>query len=158
LLLGVYSYFFERGPVKPKEDEAKKVKVFDNFVADDIREINIEYLGSTTNAAKYTIDIQKDDKDIWQITSPQNFKADESVVRSMLTGVGDFNPHPTIDNPAHLKDFGLDPPVAHCVMKAKSGTVFDLLIGDKNMGNTSTYVKPANKNTVYLVTTYAADN
>jgi hypothetical protein len=156
-LLGGYIYFFERGPVKPKEEE-KKVTVFDNFVADDIQEIKIENLGTTLTANKAPIELDKDGKDVWQITSPKKFKADETTVRNMLSGVGDFNPDATIDNPVNLKDYGLDSPSVRCTMKTKTGTSFVLLIGDKNMSNSSTYIKRGDKNTVYLVPSYGADN
>jgi hypothetical protein len=156
-LLGGYIYFFERGPVKPK-DEEKKEKVFDNFVADDIRDIVLENLGTTLNAKKTTIELKKNDKDVWQIIVPQAFEADEPTVRTMLSGVGDFNPDATIDNPTNLKDYGLDPPSARCTLRSKSGSSFVLLIGDKNMSNSSTYVKREDKNSVYLVASYAADN
>jgi hypothetical protein len=156
-LLGSYIYFFERGPVKPK-DEEKKAKVFDNFVADDIREIRIENLGTTLAANKAPIELEKDAKDVWQITAPQKFVADETTVRNMLSGVGNFDPDTTIDNPANLKDYGLDTPSARCTLKSKNGATFVLLIGDKNMSDSSTYVKRGDKNSVYLVASYGADN
>ncbi len=156
-LLGGYIYFFERGPVKPKEEE-KKDKVFDNFVADDIRDITIENLGTTLTAKKTLIELKKDDKDLWQIISPQAFKADEGTVRTMLSGVGDFNPDATIDNPTNLKDYGLDSPLARCTLKSKNGASYVLLIGAKNMSNSSTYIKRGDKNTVYLVASFAAEN
>ncbi len=156
-LLGGYIYFFERGPVKPK-DEEKKTKVFDNFVADDIRDITIENLGTTLTAKKTPIELKKDDKDVWQIISPKPFKADEATIRTMLTGVGDFDPDTTIDNPTNLKDYGLDQPSARCTLKSKNGTSFVLLIGDKNMSSSSTYIKRGDKNSVYLVASFGADN
>ena len=156
-LLGGYIYFFERGPVKPK-DEDKKAKVFDHFVADDINDVTIENLGTTLTAQKTPIELKKDEKDVWQIISPQKFTADESTVRTMLTGVGDFDPDTVIDNPVHLKDYGLDPPSARCTLKSKTGASFVLLIGDKNMSSSSTYVKRGDKNSVYLVAAYATDN
>jgi hypothetical protein len=156
-LMGGYIYFFERGPVKPKAEE-KKTKVFDNFVADDIQEIRIENLGTTLTANKKPIELEKDNKDAWQITEPKKFKADETTVRNVLSGIGDFDPDTTIDNPASLKDYGLDAPSARCTLKSKTGTIFVLLIGDKNMSSSSTYIKRGDKNTVYLVPSYGADN
>jgi hypothetical protein len=156
-LMGGYIYFFERGPVKPKAEE-KKTKVFDNFVADDIQEIKIENLGTTLTANKIPIELEKDDKAVWQITQPKKFKADETTVRNVLSGIGDFDPDTTIDNPANLKDYGLDSPSARCTLKSKAGTTFVLLIGDKNMSGSSTYIKRGDKNAVYLVPSYGADN
>ena len=155
-LLGGYIYFFERGPVKAKEE--KKTKVFANFVADDINEITLENLGTSLTAQQTPIVLKKDSKDVWQIVSPRAMRADDSTVRSMLTGVGDFNPDVTLDNPASLKDYGLDPPVAKATLKSKAGTTFTLLIGGKDISGSSAYVKPADKNTVYMVASFAVDN
>ena len=130
-LIGGYIYFFERGPVKPKE-EPKKDKVFENFVADDISDIKIENYGNTLSAQKSPIEIQKDSKDVWQIISPKNYEADESTLRGLLSNVGGFNPDDTIDHPANLAEFGLNSPTARCTFKTKIGTSFVLLIGDKN--------------------------
>lgn len=155
-LLGGYIYFFERGPVKKEEE--KKTKVFNNFVADDIKDIQIENLGATLNAEKTPIVLQRDNKDVWQILSPKAFRADESTIRSMLNAIGDFNPDVTIEKPANLKDFGLDPPLARCTLKSKAGTTFTILVGNKDMTGSSAYVKTADKDTVYLATSYMADN
>lgn len=155
-LLGGYIYFFERGPAKKEEE--KKPKVFNNFVADDIKEIQIENLGTTLTAEKKPIILQKDDKDTWHILSPETFGADESTIRSMLNAIGDFNPDVTIDKPANLKDFGLDPPVARCTLKSKAGTSFTILIGNKDMTGSSAYVKTSDKDAVYLAASYMADS
>ena len=157
-LLGGYIYFFERGPAKTKDDKEKKTKVFANFVADDINEITLENLGTTVTAQKTPVVLKKDPKDVWQITSPRSLRADDSTVRSMLTGVGDFNPDVTLDNPTGLKDYGLDPPSARATLKSKTGTTFTLLIGGKDISGSSAYIKPGDKNTVYMVASYAADN
>jgi len=157
-LLGGYIYFFERGPAKKEKEEDKKPKVFANFVADDIKEIQIENLGTTLTAQKAPIVLQKDDKDAWHIISPRAFRADDSTVRSILTAIGDFNPDTTIDKPASLKDYGLDPPMARCTLKSKTGASFVLLVGNKDMTGSSAYVKTIDKDTVYLATSYMADN
>ena len=156
VLIGGYIFFFERGAAKKEEE--KKPKVFTNFVADDIKDIQIENLGTTLTAEKSAIILQKDGKDVWHILSPKAFRADESTVRSMLNAIGDFTPDVTIDKPANLKDFGLDPPLARCTLKSKTGTSFVLLIGNKDMTGSSSYVKTGDKDTVYLATSYMADS
>jgi len=156
-LLGGYIYFFERGPVKSK-DEEKKIKVFDNFVADDITEIQLENLGTTVNAQKSPVEIKKDDKGVWQIVSPKKVRADEANIRSLLSGVGDFTPDTTIDNPANLADYGLNSPNARSTFKTKSGTVFQLLVGNTGMSGSSIYAKRSDKNTVYLLPSYTIES
>ncbi len=156
-LLGGYIYFFERGPVKKKEEE-KKVKVFENFIADDITEIHLESPETTQTALKTPIDLKKDEKGVWQIIAPKQFKADETTLRSLLSGVGDFTPDATIENPANLADFGLNSPTARSTFKTKAGVSFTLLVGNSGMASSSTYVKTSNKNTVYLLPNYGVDN
>ena len=155
-LLGGYIYFFERGPVKKEEE--KKPKFFPNFIADDIKDIQIENIGTTLTAEKIPIVLQKDEKDVWHILSPKEFRADESAIRSMLNAIGDFNPDVTIEKPANLKDFGLDPPMARCTLKSKTGTSFVILIGNKDMTASNAYVKTSDKDTIYLASAYMADN
>ena len=155
-LLGGYIYFFERGPVK-KKDEEKKVKVFDNFVADDITRIHLENLGTTLTAEKSPIDIEKDEKGIWQITAPKQLKADETMVRSLLSGVGDFTPDSTIEDPANLADYGLKNPGSISVFKTKAGASFEVRVGDKNAAGSSCYVLASGKKTLFLLPATSLD-
>lgn len=156
-LLGGYIYFFERGPVKKKDADEKKLKVFEAFVADDITQIHLENLATTVTAEKSPVELEKDDKGVWQVTAPQSLRADETTVRSLLTTVGDFNPDSDIENPANLEQFGLKSPRAKSVFKTKAGASFELLVGDKNAANTSYYVQTSGKNTVYLLPIVSVD-
>lgn len=154
-LLGGYIYFFERGPAKKEEE--KKTKVFAGFVADDISDIRLENFSTTLTAEKAPIDIRKDEKGVWHILSPKQYKADESIVRTMLSNVGDFNPETTIEKPANLADYGLAKPSGRCEFKTKNGAVYTLLIGDKGMGNSSTYAKTGDKEAVHLLQSYLVE-
>ncbi len=160
LALGAYIFFFERGPVKTDKDadKDKKAKVFASYVADDIQQIKIENFSTTINASKAPIVLVKDKNDIWQISEPQKFKADESTVRNMLSTAADFNPESTIENAANLADFGLNSPSARCSFVAKSGTPFVVLVGDKNVTGASVYIKTPLKNDVYMVPSYSVDS
>jgi hypothetical protein len=156
LLLGAYVFFFERGPVK-KEDKDKKEKVFAQFVADDVREIKLQNPAAAEREYR-SIDIQKDAQDNWRILSPRKLKADESVMRGVLTNVGDTSPDTTIPNPAQLADYGINTAAARADFLFKDGTEQSLLIGGKGITGSSIYVKPVSQNTVYLVPSYVADN
>lgn len=134
------------------------MKVLEKFVADDIQQIQVEDFSNTTDAKVGPILLKKGEKDTWTIDSPKRYKADDATIRSLLTGIGDFDPDTTIENPTNLKDFGLDPPQGKCTLKSKSGEVFVLLVGNKGMSGSSVYVKPADQNKVYLVGSFAADN
>ncbi|HUO58958.1 MAG TPA: DUF4340 domain-containing protein [bacterium] len=153
-LLGAYIYFFERGPVK--KDDDKKVKVFPKYVADDISQIQVENFATSINANK-VIDMHKDDKGAWQIDVPMKIAADETTLRSVLNGVGDFNPEATIENPTKLADYGLNSPNARCTLKNKAGESFAVMVGDKSVGGNSYYVLTGGKSTVYLLPSYSID-
>ncbi|HVZ81955.1 MAG TPA: DUF4340 domain-containing protein [bacterium] len=157
VLVGGYIYFFERGPAKKPEDD-KKVAVLDRFVADEIQSIQVEDFSNSANVKMGPILMTKGDKDVWTIDSPKHYKADEATIRSLLTGIGDMNPETTIEAPSDLKQFGLDPPQGKCTLKSKSGQTFVLLVGNKAIGGSTVYVRPGDKNKVYLVGSYAADN
>ncbi len=155
-LLAGYIYFFERGPVKKAEE--KKDKVFENFVADDIQEIRVENPGNSLTPASPAIDMKKDEKDVWQILSPQKYQADENTIRVFLQSIGELNPDATISNPANLADYGLNSPTARCVLISKKGVSNTLIVGDKGATGSDSYIKTSDKATVYLIPAYTTDN
>jgi hypothetical protein len=152
VLVGAYIYFFERGPAKT--DEQSKTKVFDSFVADDIRKIRVEHFGATLTAMKDPIDIEKDGQGVWQVTAPKKYRADENTIRTMLSTIGDFNPENVIENPADLVEYGLNSPTARCALVNQAGVSFVLVVGNKNVTDSSFYTKTADKKAVYLLTSY----
>ncbi len=157
-LLGGYIYFFERGAVKTDTDKDKKPKVFDGYVADDIKKIVLENLSTTVTAFKAPVVLEKDAKDVWQITAPKNFRADEETIHGIINNFSNFNPDTTIENPANLADFGFNTPTARCSLTDKAGKSFVLLIGDKSINGSSDYVKVPAQKDVYLVPGYMVDN
>jgi hypothetical protein len=157
-LIGGYIYFFERGPVKTDSDKDKKTKIFADYVADDIKKIEVENLSTTVNALKAPIVLEKDDKDAWQITAPHSFKADEDTVHTVLNTFSNFNPESTIEKPSNLADFGLNTPSARCSMTNKTGKNYVLLIGDKSITGASAYVKTPDNADVYMLPQFSVSN
>jgi len=155
VLLGGYIYFFERGPVK-KDDE--KVKLFPTYVADDVQEIKIQNPRAKEAIDQKLIDLKKDDKGNWDMLSPENLKADEPGIRSLLSNVGDITPDDSVSNPANLTDYGLNTTAAQATIVFKNGTANTLLIGDKNVVGSSVYLKLINQNVVYLVPSYTVES
>ncbi len=153
-----YIYFFERGPVKTDSDKDKKSKIFEDYVADDIKKIEVENLSTTVNALKDPIVLEKDSQDAWQITAPHSFKADEDTVHTVLNAFSNFNPESTIENPANLADFGLNTPSARCSVTNKTGKNYVLLVGDKSITGASVYVKTLNKADVYMLPQFSVAN
>jgi hypothetical protein len=153
-----YIYFFERGAVKTDADKDKKTKIFQDYVADDIKKIEVENLATTVNALKVPIVLEKDDKDVWQITAPHSFKADEDTVHTVLNAFSNFNPESTIEKPSNLADFGLNTPSARCSVTNKTGKDYVLLIGDKSITGASVYVKAPDKADVYMLPQFSVSN
>jgi len=157
-LIGGYIYFFERGPAKTDSDKDKKTKIFEDYVADDIKKIEVENLATTVNALKAPIVLEKDDKDAWQITAPHSFKADEDTVHTVLNAFSNFNPESTIEKPSNLADFGLNTPSARCSVTNKTGKNYVLLVGDKSITGASLYVKMPDKADVYMLPQFSVSN
>ncbi len=159
LALAAYIFIFERGPVK--DSSAKKDKVFANFVADDVQDIEVEY-GSNTLAASQTqgkpnLSLKKDEKGIWQITQPVQLKADETIVRQSLTSLGQMDPDDVMKTPGNLSDYGLTHPSAKITFISKGKAPDVLWVGDKTINSADYYcMNPASK-ILYLIQPYVPE-
>jgi hypothetical protein len=125
-------------------------------VADDVKEIKLQ--NPAAPSGEKLIDIQKGSQDEWRILSPRKLKADETVMRAILTSLGDATPEDSIPNPAQLADYGLNTASAQAEFIFKDGSSQTLMMGDKGIGGASVYVKPLNQSSVYLVASYVAGN
>ena len=155
LALGLYIFFFERGP--KKDDSEKKEKVFTTFVADDVQEIKVEYPSNTLPAHKPPLTLQKDDKGIWQITQPVQLKADETLVRQALTNMGQLSPEDSLTAPASLSDYGLANPSARLTFISKGKTPDVVAVGDKTINGNDYYLMNPSLKTVFLIQPYIVE-
>lgn len=153
LLLGAYAFFFQRGPVKT---DAKKSHLFSDFVSDDVNEVKL--LNPSAQEGERSIDVKRDARDQWHIISPRALKADEEVMRGILTNVGGATPDTVIDHPDALTDYGFNDHSAVADFMFKGGKSRALTIGDKNISGASIYVKASGQTVVDLVPSYVAES
>lgn len=118
VLLGLFAYIYFVTWKKPESGaETAKQRVFASLDADKIDDITVKpELGLPTSLRKIS--------GMWQITAPLTAKADEMQVSALATNLRTLDVSRVVDeNPADLKQYGLDPPRVEIEFKAS---------GDKN--------------------------
>lgn len=95
--------------------------------------------------------IQLERKDqVWQITMPIQTKADQDIIKSLLTALAFLNKNRELGQEQDLKPFGLDKP-AFILEFMASGKPHHLLVGNPTPGNQGFYVlKDQNKNVMVI--------
>lgn len=84
--------------------------------------------------------IARSNSGVWQITEPQAFSADQSVVSNILSSLSSLNSERVVDDkPSDVKQFGLDPPAAEVDITEKDNKSQKLLIGDQTPGGNAIY-------------------
>ena len=116
LLVGIGSYiYFVESERDPAAADAKP-KAFTELPADAIEEIRIK------NADGETSHLQRVG-DRWQILEPNKTDADGGVVGTVTSNLSTLEVQRVVDeNPADLKQYGLDPPRVEVIVKV-SGVV-----------------------------------
>ena len=76
--------------------------------------------------------LEKGDDGKWKITAPEELRADESTVDSLVSTLADLDSNRLIEeNAADLAPFGLDQPKLTVVARLKDGKELKLLVGDE---------------------------
>ena len=105
VLVGLCAYIYFVLSKKPEgESEEKKERVFVSLDADKIDDVTVKSeMGDTTSMKKTD--------GVWRLTSPVMTKADESQTTSLTLNLSTLEVSRVVDeNPADLKEYGLDPP------------------------------------------------
>ena len=147
IALGAYIYFVERK--RPAGDEAEqKPKVFDTLEADKIEELTISSGGERTHLKKTG--------GKWQIVESVAVDADQTEVSGITSSLAGLERIEVADeDPASLKEFGLDPPQADVRFRAQgSGSTRQLLVGNKAPTGDGLYAKLAAEKRVFLIPSY----
>src|SRR5580765_2968760 len=120
VLIGLCAYIYFVVSKKPESGaEAAKERVFVSLEADKIDELKVKSESGDTTTLK-----KADGK--WQITAPLAVKADEMQASALATNLSTLEVVRVVDeNPADLKEYGLDSPRVEIEFKAS---------GDKNYG------------------------
>lgn len=145
---GLLGYLYYVDAEKPLEETEEKPKVF-AVEADQIEELKISTIAGGTAELKKAADG-------WQITSPQQARADDSEVSGITTNLATVAIQRVVDeSPASLGDYGLREPVAEVSFRAKGAKEFRTLqIGTKTPTGSDMYAKTADDKKVFLVFGY----
>ena len=144
--LGAYIWFVERKR-EPANPDAK-AKVFATVEAEKIDELVVRSSkGDTTTLKKQG--------DAWRLVAPIESEADAGEVSGITSGLARLEQQSTVDQPAALKEYGLDPAKAEIAFKvAGDAQPRKLLLGDKTPTGADMYAKLADGAAVFLIQSY----
>lgn len=143
--LGAYIYFVT-WKKSDTDTGSKQEKVFAGLQADKIEELKV-------TSDKGDVTSLKKDNGTWQLTSPLSTKADEAEVSGITSNLASVEVTRVIDdNPATLKEFGLDTPHVTIEFKKAGDKAFErLLVGEKSPTGASLYAKRNDDKRVFLI-------
>ncbi|HEY2828924.1 MAG TPA: DUF4340 domain-containing protein, partial [Thermoanaerobaculia bacterium] len=144
--LGAYIYFVTWKKTDTDSTASKQEKVFAGLQTDKIDELKV-------TSEKGDVTSLKKENGLWQVTAPVATKADESEVSGITTSLGTVDITRVIDeNPASLKEFGLDTPHAEVDFKRAGDKDFQkLLVGEKSPTGASLYARRNDDKKVFLI-------
>jgi hypothetical protein len=145
--LGGYIYFVE-SERDPAAADAKP-KAFTELAADNIEEIRIK------NAEGEISHLQRVG-DNWQLLAPNKADADTGVVGTVTSNLSTLEVQRVVDeNPADLKQYGLEPARVDLSFRLKDQKEFQqLLVGDKTPTGGDVFAKRPNEKRVFLISSY----
>lgn len=150
VLGGLFAYiYFVTWKQPASETTSKQEKVFASIEADKIDELRIRSeSGDTTHVKK--------DKDGWKIVEPLTAAAQDSEISGLTSGLSMLEIDRVIDNnPANLKDYGLDSPRIEIAFKTASDKDYRrLVIGAKSPTGGNLFAQRNNDKRVFLIPAY----
>ena len=100
--------------------------------------------------------LTKADSGEWQITGPQPFGADQTVVSGMLSTLSSLNSERMVEDKAtDLKQYGLDQPALQLDITEKDNKTQKLLIGDDTPTGGAAYAMLVGDPRVFTMASYA---
>jgi hypothetical protein len=145
--LGAYIYFVVS---RQSEDTAtKQEKMFTGLEADKIEELKVK-------AESGDVTTLKKEEGVWRIVAPVEAPASDTDATGMANALGQLQVVRVIDeNPADLKDYGLDSPRIEVEFKGDAGkSAGRLIVGGKTATGGDLYVKRNDEPRVLLVGQY----
>jgi hypothetical protein len=142
--LGGFLYYdTKREPAGDKKQE----KVYPGVTADKIERVTVK------SAAGDQTTVEKQGT-AWQVTQPAPAGADEAELSGITSNLASLEVQRVIDEqPADLKEYGLDPPRIEVGFKF-AGKDQKLLLGQKTPTGSDLYAKTPDKARVFLVSSY----
>jgi hypothetical protein len=147
--LGGYIYFVENK--KPATGADTKAKAFE-VQADQIDELQVAVADGDRTRAQRGADKK------WKLVEPVEAEGDNSELTNMASNLASLDVERVVDeNPADLKQFGLEPPRIEIGFRAKGQAEQRLLVGDKTPTGGDVYVKKPGEKKVFLVSSSVED-
>ena len=148
--LGSYIYF-----VTWKQDAdssaSKAEKVFAGAGADKVTEL-------TVRSESGDITTVKKDADTWQIVSPFTARASDADITAVTGAIAQLEVgkiiEENVENPADLKQYGLDTPKLQVEFTSSDGKSGKILVGEKTATGSNLYAKRNDEKRVFLIPQY----
>jgi hypothetical protein len=140
--LGAYIYFVGS---KSEDSSSTQERVFPQLASDDIEELTVK------NDTGQVTTIKKEDGK-WMMTAPTTTRASDMEASSITSALSGLEVTRVVDdNPADVKEYGLDAPQVEVAYKAKGGKAGKLYIGNKTTTGGSIYARKDDGKRVVLV-------
>lgn len=141
---GVWYTELRNGPATPTPP-AGQATVLD-LNSQDVTKIEVEVQGQHTT-------LERGSDNVWRLTAPQAGEADNTTVDSAASRLAKLIATRKIDGAA-LGDYGLSNPTTKLRLTTRDGAVNELQIGAQTPDKSSYYVKKADADTVYVVSSF----
>lgn len=144
--IGAYAYFVESK--KDTSDTPALPKATKVFTMDAAKVDEIEVKAASGEVTR----IKKSGND-WQIVAPEPMEADQQAISSLISSFESLETSKTIDeNPASVKDFGLDPPRATVGVRLAGETGMKRIqLGNKTVTGADLYARVEGQPQVFLI-------
>jgi Domain of unknown function (DUF4340) len=144
--LGAYIYFVAS---KTDDTASKNERLFPGVVSDNVEELTVKSESGDVTTVK-----KQDNK--WSITSPISSRGSDLDASGITSGLSGLEVTRVVeDNPADLKDYGLDAPRIEVTFKSNNGKPSGkLLIGKKTSTGGSLYARKDGDKRVVLIGEY----
>src|SRR3954469_22303619 len=131
--LGAYIYFVAS---KTEDSSTKQEKLFSSVASDNIEELTVK------NDAGETTTLKKADGK-WTMTAPFQTRASDLEASGIANAIAGLDVTRVVDeNPADVKDYGLDAPAVEVAFKSNGGKPSGkLLVGKKTATGGSLYAR-----------------
>jgi hypothetical protein len=141
--LGAYVYFVAS---KPEDTSSKQERLFPALAADSIEQLTVRSESGDTTTLK-----KADNK--WTMTAPFSTRASDMDASSITSGLSGLEVTRVVDdNPADVKEYGLDSPIVEVTFTSKAGSPSGkLLIGKKTATGGSVYARKDGDKRVVLI-------
>src|SRR4051794_33682402 len=144
--LGAYIYFVAS---KTEDSSTKQEKLFSSVASDNIEELTVK------NDAGETTTLKKADGK-WAMTAPFQTRASDMDASGIANALAGLDVTRVVEeNPADVKEYGLDAPSVEITFKSKGGKPSGkLLIGKKTATGGSIYARKDDEKRVVLIGEY----